>query len=110
MEKIVENIKKIRAKKGYSQEYMAEKLKREQVGYSLIENGKRKLKYETLEQIAMIFEMPVIDIITYPDIYICSKKTDDVVDAILQIKLMSDKKDQVLKLIFGDNNLEIFSK
>ena len=32
------------------------------------------------------------------------------VEAILQIKLKKDKKDQVLNLIFGEHNLEIFDK
>ena len=32
------------------------------------------------------------------------------VEAILQIKLQKDKKDQVLRLVFGDNNIEILNK
>ncbi|MDR1544377.1 MAG: helix-turn-helix domain-containing protein [Prevotellaceae bacterium] len=70
MKSIIEKIKEIRQQKAYSQEYMATRLQMEQVGYGLIENGKRKLKYETLEQIALIFEINVIDIITYPKKYI----------------------------------------
>jgi hypothetical protein len=41
-------------------------------------------------------------------------KKDDVyqdsIEAILQIKLQADKKDQILKLVFGENNLEILNK
>ena len=32
------------------------------------------------------------------------------VEAILQIKLKKDKKDQVLKLVFGENDIEILNK
>ncbi len=32
------------------------------------------------------------------------------IEATLQIKLKRDKKDQVLKLVFGENNLEILNK
>ncbi len=32
------------------------------------------------------------------------------IEATLQIKLRKDKKDQVLKLVFGENNLEILNK
>ena len=32
------------------------------------------------------------------------------VEAVLQIKLKKDKKDQVLRLVFGDNNIEILNK
>lgn len=35
---------------------------------------------------------------------------EEPVEAILQIKLKKDKKDQVLKLVFGDNNIEILNK
>ncbi len=110
MEKILENIKEIRTKLSYSQEFMGNKLSKEQASYGLIENGKRKLKYETLEQIAIIFNMNVIDIITYPDVYV---KRDEVladhesIKATLQIELKKEKKDKVLELIFGDSNLEM---
>ncbi len=41
--------------------------------------------------------------------YMCPSE-DEPVEAILQIKLKKDKKDQVLNLIFGEHNLEIFDK
>ena len=112
MEKILENIKKIRNEKGISQEYIATSLKIEQSSYGLIENGKRKLRYDTLLQIAIALEMNVIDIITFPEKWspISSSTKSEPIEAILQIKLQSDKKDQVLKLIFGSNNLEILNK
>ena len=55
--------------------------------------------------------MREIDIITYPDVYVKKDNTDaEPVEVVLQIKLQKDKKDQVLKLAFGDNNLEILNK
>ncbi len=42
------------------------------------------------------------------------KKTQELeqepIEATLQIKLKRDKKDQVLKLVFGENNLEILNR
>jgi transcriptional regulator with XRE-family HTH domain len=112
MKKILENIKAIRLEKSFSQEYMAEKMGIEQVGYGLIENGKRKLRYETLEQIAIILDKPVIDIITWPEKYV--KKTSDGVNkspkVTLQIDLEDDVKADVIKLAFGDRVLEITNK
>ncbi len=35
---------------------------------------------------------------------------DGTIKAILQIELSQDKKDQVLKIVFGDNNLELLNK
>jgi hypothetical protein len=87
----------------------------EQSGYGLIEQGERKLRYDTLLQIAVTFEMDVIDIITYPKKYINSSAilentlcVDEKVT--LQIELKKEKKEQVLKLVFGENNLEILNK
>lgn len=70
MENILKNIKQIRENFGYSQENMASELSMAQSSYGLIENGKRKLTYEKLEQIAIVFNCETIDIITYPNKYV----------------------------------------
>ena len=50
-------------------------------------------------------------VITYPDRYVKVQDSEaEPVEAVLQIKLKKDKKDQVLKLVFGDNNIEILNK
>ena len=55
--------------------------------------------------------MSVIDVISWPDRYVKDeKKEDEPVEAILQIKLRKEKKDQVLKLVFGENDIEILNK
>ncbi len=55
--------------------------------------------------------MREIDIITYPEIYVSQKETkEENVEVVLQMKLKKDKKDQVLSLVFGENNLEILNK
>jgi len=68
-ERLLANIVRIRQQKGFSQDYVANKLGKKQSGYALIENGNRGLDYEVLLQIAIILEMRVIDIITYPEVY-----------------------------------------
>ena len=64
---ICNNISAIRRIKGYSQEYVASKIGIKQSGYGLLENGKRSLSYDQLLLLAIVFEMDVVDIITYPD-------------------------------------------
>lgn len=112
MSNILENIKQIRTNLRYSQEYVAEKMGIEQASFGLIENGKRQLKYKTLEQIAMVFNIPVIDIITYPDVYI--KKDSGLPTnrrVTLQIDIEEDEvKADVIKLAFGERVLEIKNK
>ncbi len=105
---ILDNIRKIRISRGYSQEYIASRLDMKQGGYSLIEKGERKLTIDKLLQIAILLDVPLEQIISYPEKKL--EKKQEPVKAILQIELQEDKKDQVLKLVFGENNLEILNK
>ena len=107
--KILENISKIRVNKKISQKSIAEFLEIEQGSYSLLERGKRDLTIDRLLQIAIFFKMDVVDIITYPNKGSYNKENEEDIKAILQIELKKDKKDQVMKLIFGDNSLEILN-
>lgn len=109
-EKILENISKIRVNKKITQKSIAEFLEIEQGSYSLLERGERDLTIDRLLQIAIFFKMDVVDIITYPNKGAYNKENEEDIKAILQIELKKDKKDQVMKLIFGDNNLEILNK
>ena len=109
-EKILENISKIRVNKKITQKSIAEFLEIEQGSYSLLERGERDLTIDRLLQIAIFFKMDIVDIITYPNKGSYNKENEEDIKAILQIELKKDKKDQVMKLIFGDNNLEILNK
>ncbi len=66
---IIKNIVEIRKKRGYSQEFMADQLHIENSSYSRLENKKSGLDINRLAEIANIFNMRIIDIITYPEIY-----------------------------------------
>jgi len=113
MNNILKNIISIRENKGLSQENLADSLGMKQGSYSLIESGKRELKYSTLVNIADSLGYSVLDIIAYPNQVITNnemQKESNTVEAILQIRLTNDKKNQVLSLVFGDNNLEILNK
>jgi transcriptional regulator with XRE-family HTH domain len=109
---IVKNISEIRKQKGKNQEVIADALNVDVSVVSNIEKGKRELKVSELEKIANALEVDVLYLMTYPHVYV--KKENEIkqepVEAILQIRLQSDKKDQVLKLVFGENNLEILNK
>ena len=108
---VIENIKQLRAEKGIPQKNLADALNVDISVISNIENGKRELKVSELEIIANCLEVRVIDLFTYPQKYVVSNKnSEEPIEAVLQIKLGKDKKDQVLRLVFGDNNLEILNK
>lgn len=112
MKDVLVNIREIRQKFGYSQDFVAKKLNMSQNGYSLIECGARNLNYSDLNQIAIVFGMSVIDIITYPEKWIPISEIESKIEpkVIMQIELSHEKKDQVLKLAFGENILEILNK
>lgn len=107
MNDILRNIDAIRRDKGYSQEYLASQIGMKQAGLSLIMSGERELKYNTLLQIANALQVSVIDIITYPDKYVLRKDYDVSTETILQIKLDNEKKEQVLKIVFGEEAAEL---
>lgn len=110
-EQIVANIRKIMAEKNLTQATLAEYTGTSESQFSKILNGKVQLSLWQLENLATNLSLRAIDIITYPLIYQEPKQSDsEAVEAVLQIKLKKDKKDQVLRLIFGDNDIEILNK
>jgi len=113
MAKIYEQLKVLREKFGYSQEEMASKVNKSQSAYARIELGITKTDYNLLLDFAQTVGMSVIDLITYPEKWVPlepEEPTEAVTKVVLQIELKREKKDQVLKLVFGDNNIEILNK
>ncbi len=94
-------------KKGYSQEYVAQQIGMKQSGFSLIMSGGRELKYNTLLQIANALQENVIDIITYPEKFIPTSGESDGIETILQIRLDTEKRDQIMELLFGEKGKEL---
>lgn len=62
-----EKIRKIRTLKGFSQDYMADKLKMSQPAYSDIEKSKTKIGLEMIEKICSIFEIASQDLINFDE-------------------------------------------
>ena len=110
-EDVIRKIIQIREINGLTKRELAEKLEMNEASYGRIESGKIALSYKHLAQIASVLNMSVIDILTYPKKFAeITSKEEEPVEAILQIKLKREKKEQVLKLVFGENNIEILNK
>ena len=108
---IAQNVRKILNDKGLAQAHIAYNSDYEQGKVSKILNGEQKMTISDLALFARVLSVREIDIITYPEVYVPRDSSDpEPVEAVLQIKLKKDKKDQVLKLIFGENNIEILNK
>ena len=82
-EQVVKNIIKIRENNGLSKRKLANELGINEASYGRIESGEIALSYDHLAKIANFYQMSVIDIITYPDVYVKkeeatpSKRTDE---------------------------------
>ena len=110
-QQILSNIKRIMRDRGLTQQTLAEYIEVGPSQFSKIIKGSVGLSMVQLSKLATSLSMREIDIITYPEVYVKPEsKESEPVEAILQIKLKKDKKDQVLKLVFGDNNIEILNK
>lgn len=108
---VIRNIIQIRELKGFTKRDMADRLSMNEASYGRIESGKISLSYSHLASIASVFGMSVIDVITYPKIFVeLTEKIDGEVEAVLQIKLKNKIKDEVLRLVLGDNNIEILNR
>lgn len=107
---VVENIRKIMTDRNLKQSVIAEFADTSVSQMSKIFNGEVQLSLWQLSNIASNLNMSIEDIVVYPDIINIDKSSHDKVKASLTIELDQDKKDQVMKLVFGKNSLEIFNK
>jgi len=64
---IGEKIRKIRTIKGYSQEYVSNKLNMSQAAYSDIENNKTKLNLSRIQELSEIFSIDINDLLTFDE-------------------------------------------
>lgn len=104
---VLENVRKIMIDRNLTQLSIGEMMDAGESSTSRIFSGQGQLTLDHLANLASRLSISVIDIITYTE---RQKQESEPVEAILQIKLKKDKKDQVLKLVFGENNIEILNK
>lgn len=105
---VLDNVRKIMIDRNLTQKSIGEMMGAGESSLSRIFSGEAQLTLDHLANLARCLSISVIEILTYSDQ--TEKSRQDPVEAVLQIKLKKDKKDQVLKLIFGENNIEILNK
>ena len=102
-----EAIKIIRLQKSINKQVIADALNLDVAVVSNIENGKRDLRVKELKIISNVLGISPVDLFTYQDKYVkLSQKEEDQTEAILQIKLTKEKKDQIMRMLFGHENIE----
>ena len=105
-------IKELREAAGFSQEKMAEKMNLTQSSYARFEQQKTKIDLERVEEFAKQLDKSLIEVLAYPERYINVKDIGKELNAqspeiIIQLKVMGRKREDILQLIFGDNDLKI---
>lgn len=113
MKEINQTILELRENKGATQSQVGEYLGLDASGYGKLERGVTDITLTKLEKLAQFYGMSVIDLLAYPDKYVPLSSIGSVAveeKVALTIELKKEKKEQVLRLVFGDNNLEIFNK
>lgn len=96
---IIENIKIIRLEKGIKQEVLADALEFDVANYSRIENGKQELKVSQLEIIANVLKVEVIDLFTYPKIFVDKESISNAERISVTFEVSPDKRDILLNLV-----------
>ena len=107
---VIKNLTIIMESKGLNQLDLAEYAGVSESAVSKYLKFQNALSLDNLSRMASGLGLRVIDIITYPKVLKYDRKDDEPVEAVLQIRLTKDKRDQVMKLVFGDNNIEILNK
>jgi len=106
---INENIRVIRIEKGIKQSVIADCLDCDVSTISNIELGKREVKVNELEKIANALGVSVVDLLMWPVKYVPAHKEEDKIRTLLQIELTDKKREEVLKILFGDKDIKILN-
>ncbi len=93
---IADNIRLIRRNLGYSQEYMALKLKITQQAYSNIEKNAEKITIKRLKEIAKIFDVKIITLLDEENAFVQQN--------------FNQKGGYAATLINMSNNIEVYEK
>lgn len=110
-EQLRKSVAKLMADKDLTREAMGDIVGVDGSHFGRILNEKGNFTLEHLEKIADYCGLRAIDIFTYPDIYEKpGAKEQEPAEVLVQLRLTKEKKDQVLKLVFGENNIEILNK
>jgi transcriptional regulator with XRE-family HTH domain len=105
-------IKELREKAGWSQEKMAEKMNLTQSSYARFELQKTKIDLDRVEEFAKQINRSLIEVLTYPEHYINIKDIGKELnlhnpEVIVQLKVRGNKREDILKLVFGDKDIEL---
>ncbi len=105
--KIQEKIRVLREARDWSQEEMATKLNMSTNGYAKIERGETKASFPKLEQIAEIFDVELMELLSYGEkhVYLINDNSDngcniigspELAFEIQKLQLVTNHKDEII--------------
>jgi transcriptional regulator with XRE-family HTH domain len=105
-------IKELREAAGYSQEKMAEKMNLTQSSYARFELQKTKIDLDRVEKFAQQINKSLIEVLAYPERYINVKDiakelNSQSPEVIIQLKVIGHKRENILELILGDDEIRL---
>lgn len=106
---VTENIRKILNDRNLTQIAAAEYAGMSQAQFSKAMNGKSNFTTWQLSKMANGLGLRLIDLFTYPDKFESVRHTGEEMTASITIQLKDDKKEQALKLLFGEKNLKLLN-
>lgn len=106
---VTENIRKILNDRNLTQNAAAGYAGMSQAQFSKVMNGRSNFTIWQLSKMANELGMRLIDLFTYPEVYQPVLKDNDEMTASITIQLKDEKKEQALKLLFGEKNLKLLN-
>ena len=108
-------LKAIRESKGFSTYDVAKMMHITQSSYARIERGDTKIDLDRLSIFADVMEMSIVDVLMYPERYInirdIGKEINNVgPEVIVQIRVKEKKREEILRMLFGDSDVEILKR
>lgn len=107
---VVENIRKIMHIRDMKQAALAQDADISEKALSKILSGQQHLTTDYLSKIATGLRMREIDLITWPEVLVPKESDSGPAEVLLQLRLTREKKDQVMRLVFGEHDIEILNK
>lgn len=104
LDAVIANMVKIRNDKRLGQQAIAEKMGVSVATYSRYESKTISLSYEALASYAKAVDMRVIDVITYPDVYVSSKEVSST-KVLVELDVTPDEfiqmglKDKIIRVL-----------
>lgn len=104
---VIQNIRKLMNDRGLTQEAIASYAGIDPSQMSKVMKGEVQISLWQLSNIATGLGMDLIDLFTYPQKYVPADGKQDGITAMLTIQLDPEKKEKVLRAVFGDKNLKL---